>query len=96
MTIDFSEQEVSTSRFFNISRSSRRKRIFRPTFELEPTLEVIPTLLPTVEVITFNLPFFPEDIEDWPQGSMGFKLLVECDGSLSFLVGLFLAYFEKN
>ena len=35
-------------------------------------------------------------IEDWPQGFLGFKLLVECDGSLCFLIALFLAFFEKK
>ena len=33
-------------------------------------------------------------IEDWPQGVLCFKLLIEYDGS--FLIALFLAFFEKK
>ena len=36
-------------------------------------------------LIMFNLPFF-----------LGFKLLVECDSSLCFLIALFSASFEKK
>ena len=59
-------------------------------------------MLATVEVIIYNLPFPPGKllwnafIEDWPQGLLGFKLLVECDSSLCFLISLFLVFFEKK
>ena len=36
-------------------------------------------------LIMFNLPFF-----------LGFKLLVECDSSLCFLIALILAFSEKK
>ena len=69
-----------------------------PTIELDPKILTTAYLLATVEVIIFNLPFLPGKpllnafIEDWPQGFLGFKLLVECDHSLCFLIALFLAF----
>ena len=70
--------------------------------KLEPKTLTTAYLLATAEVIKFNLPFFPGKrlqnafIEDWPQCFLYFKLLVECDGSLCFLIALFLAFFDKN
>ena len=78
----------------------QKKKELRPTIELEPKLLTTGYLLATIEVIIFNLPFFPGKpmqnafIEDWPQGVLCFKLLIECDGS--FLIALFLAFFEKK
>ena len=54
----------------------------QPASELEPKLLPTEYLLATVEVIIFNLPFFPSKplfnvfIEDWTQRFLGFKLLI--------------------
>ena len=76
---DFSEQEISTSRFLKSSISSRRKIEVEPTIELEPKLLKAAYLLATVEVIIFNLRFFQgyplwnAFAEDRSQGFLGVK-----------------------
>ena len=76
----------------------------KSNFGFKTELEL--TLLTTAqlsEVSILNLPLFSGKrlsknafIEDWPQGFLDFKLLVECDDSLCFLFPLFLAFFLRT
>ena len=74
----------------------------QPAIELETKLPATTYLLAAVEVIIFNLSFLPGKflqnvlIEDLAQDLLGYKLSVECDGSLCFLIALYLAFFKKN
>ena len=74
----------------------------QPAIELETKPPATTYLLAAVEVIIFNLSFLPGKflqnvlIEDLAQDLLGYKLSVECDGSLCFLIALFLAFLKKN
>ena len=74
----------------------------KPAVELETKLITTAYLLAVVEVTIFNLSFLSGKplqhvlLEYWAQSLLGYKLLVEGDGSLCFLMALFLVFFETK
>ena len=93
---DFSEQEESTSRF-KLKRDFSTFLDFSEEksnlgLQTEQELKLL-TTAQLSELFIFNVPFFPGKrlfknvfIENWPQGFLDFKLVVECDDSVFYFL----------